>query len=892
MTSMSHEVRVRLSGNQRLPLDDPARAWRIQAGSLAVFMRAGDGDVTTGPPRLLFAADAGSVLFGCAPGPSGIVLTAVALEDAELLATPLARTPDAPVGEGAPERPDVLQWVRRLAAAIGQEDVTALADGVLVPERADLPDVLGAYHTRFLEAFGEVRRVECEDQRRALADREADRERLTEESLRTLARAARVTPDAAVFTATASPLVAAFRAATRDMGITVIEPATAGGRLEPARQPYAIAAASRFRIRQVRLAGDWWTRDVGSLVGFLRDGGAPVGLVPLPSGHYELCATAAGRALPVDRQMAETLAPTAYAIYRPFRGGLVNPRDLIRFGLRGQRSTIRTIVAAGVLGALLAMTIPVATGVLIDAAIPDANRALLVQLAAGLCVAVVGKSLFDLVQSYSIVRLESASSHATQAAVWDRLLSMRPAFFRRFTTGDLAARSLGVTQVHRRLSGAMLRTVLGGGAALLNLGLMIAYSARLALVAVAAALLAGAVTLVSGRRTLSSLRLLQALEGRLFGLTVQLIQGVSTLRVAASEHTAFACWARKYGEQQTLKVTVQRLQDGLRVSNEVVPVACTALLFWFGYAEMNRSDTATLTTGTFLAFSAAFGVFFGGITSLGDTAVALLEDVSLFERARPILEAEPEVGAGKADPGRVAGRVVVDHATFRYRQDGPLTLEDVSLEAAAGEFVAIVGPSGSGKSTLLRLLLGFETPESGTVYYDGQDLLGLDVSALRRQLGVVLQNSSIMAGPIRDNIIAGGAATLDEAWAAARAAGLEDDLRAFPMGMFTMVSEGGTNLSGGQRQRLLIARALAGSPRVILFDEATSALDNRTQGIVAESLDRLHITRIVIAHRLSTVQTATRIYVIENGRVVQQGSFRDLSRQEGLFARMMARQML
>jgi ABC-type bacteriocin/lantibiotic exporter with double-glycine peptidase domain len=216
----------------------------------------------------------------------------------------------------------------------------------------------------------------------------------------------------------------------------------------------------------------------------------------------------------------------------------------------------------------------------------------------------------------------------------------------------------------------------------------------------------------------------------------------------------------------------------------------------------------------------------------------------------------------------------------------------VSLEANAGEFVAIVGPSGSGKSTLLRLLLGFETPESGTVYYDGQDLSGLDVNALRRQLGVVLQNSSILAGTIRDNIIAGGAATLDEAWAAARAAGLEDDLRSFPMGMFTMVSEGGTNLSGGQRQRLLIARALAGSPRVLFFDEATSALDNRTQAIVADSLDRLHITRLVIAHRLSTVQTADRICVIENGRVAQQGTFQQLSQQEGLFARMMARQMV
>jgi ATP-binding cassette subfamily C protein len=233
----------------------------------------------------------------------------------------------------------------------------------------------------------------------------------------------------------------------------------------------------------------------------------------------------------------------------------------------------------------------------------------------------------------------------------------------------------------------------------------------------------------------------------------------------------------------------------------------------------------------------------------------------------------------------------MDHITFRYRSDGTLTLDDVSISAEPGDFIAIVGGSGSGKSTIFRLLLGFETPEFGTIYYDGQDLSGLDVDAVRRQLGVVLQNGKLMSASIFENIAGGAQITLDEAWEAARMSGLADDIAAMPMQMHTVISEGGGNISGGQRQRLLIARALALKPRILLFDEATSALDNRTQAIVSESLDKLQVTRIAIAHRLSTIRNAHRIYVLQAGRVVQQGSFEELASQEGLFAQLMARQM-
>jgi ABC-type bacteriocin/lantibiotic exporter with double-glycine peptidase domain len=279
-------------------------------------------------------------------------------------------------------------------------------------------------------------------------------------------------------------------------------------------------------------------------------------------------------------------------------------------------------------------------------------------------------------------------------------------------------------------------------------------------------------------------------------------------------------------------------------------------------------------------------------TSLSTIVIDVLETLPIWERTQAILQGVPEVNHDKSDPGRLTGQIAIEQAMFRYRPDGNLILNNVCIKAEPGEFIALVGPSGSGKSTLLRLLLGFDQPESGTVYYDGQDLMGLDVTAMRRQIGVVLQNSRLMSASIFENIASGALITMDEAWEAARMAGFEADVLAMPMGMHTVVSEGGSNISGGQRQRLMIARALALRPRILFFDEATSALDNKTQAIVSESLDRLKVTRIVVAHRLSTIRNADRIYVLQAGQMIEQGSFEDLAAAGGLFGQMIQRQRL
>jgi ABC-type bacteriocin/lantibiotic exporter with double-glycine peptidase domain len=251
----------------------------------------------------------------------------------------------------------------------------------------------------------------------------------------------------------------------------------------------------------------------------------------------------------------------------------------------------------------------------------------------------------------------------------------------------------------------------------------------------------------------------------------------------------------------------------------------------------------------------------------------------------------PEARAERTDPGVLSGDIEINQVSFRYKADGPLALNDVSLRVRPGEFVAIVGPSGSGKSSLFRLLLGFETPEAGSVYYNGQDLTKLDVQAVRRQIGVVLQEARLMPGSIYQNIIGTLDLTLEDAWEAARMSGLDEDTRQMPMGMHTVITAGGATLSGGQRQRLMIARAVVAKPRLMLFDEATSALDNRTQETVSKNLEVLHTTRIVIAHRLSTIRRADRVYVLVGGRLAQSGAYAELLNQRGPFADLVKRQL-
>ncbi|MFN6558739.1 MAG: NHLP bacteriocin export ABC transporter permease/ATPase subunit [Nostoc sp. ChiSLP01] len=694
-------------------------------------------------------------------------------------------------------------------------------------------------------------------------------------------------------------LLVAAGAVGRALGIAIRPPARSED-LKRLKNPIdAIARASRIRMRRLHLMGNWWKSDCGPMLGYTLADESPVALLPVKSrtrgNSYEIFHPLKQTRTFVDEQSAATLCTTAYVFYRPLPDKNLKTWDILLFALQGHYKDLVIILLSAIAVSLLGMVTPQATAILIDNAVPDSDRGLLLQIALGLCATAFGGTIFQLAQGLALMRLETFADSSTQAAVWDRLLKLSVSFFNQYSIGDLESRVSSISEIRSILSGTVLKSIFSGVFAFLNLGLLIYYNSSLTAIAIVAAVVNIALTFFSGMLTLRKVRPLLEQQGQIFGVMVQLINGVAKLRVAGAEERAFAYWGKQYSQQIKLVLSTQAIEDVLNVCNKVLPILTSCVVFWFTATLLQQSQqtgTQALSIGTFLAFNSAFGTFVSGATSLSTTVVDVLKVIPLWKRAQPILQAEPEVNNSKADPGRLSGRIVVDHAVFRYHDDRPLILDNVNIRAEPGEFIALVGTSGSGKSTLFRLLLGFETPESGSIYYDGQELTGLDIHAVRRQIGVVLQNSRLMSASIFENIASGALVTIDEAWEAARMAGLADDIQAMPMGMHTVVSEGGGNISGGQRQRLLIARALVLKPRILLFDEATSALDNKTQAIVSESLDRLKVTRIVIAHRLSTIHNADRIYVLQNGRVVEQGSFERLLNQQGPFAQLMMRQKL
>ena len=709
---------------------------------------------------------------------------------------------------------------------------------------------------------------------------------MTEKALRELASILNPTAN---IPAGETPLLIAVGAVGKSLGITIRPPVKS----ENSSTLEGIARTSGFRTRRVTLTPNWWKSDCGSLLAFTKSENQPVALLSIKPTKYEILDPVKFTRTPVNQAIAAKLNPIAYTFYRPFPDKEITVWDMLQFTFARHTADFLKILWVGVIATLFGMVTPQITGILIDYAIPDANRQLLMQMGLGLFAASFGVMIFQLAQSFTILRLQTKVSFDTQAAVWDRLLKLKPAFFRQYSTGDLYNRVSAISQIRNILSGSILRIVFTSVFSLLNLGLLIIYSFPLALVAIAIAFIALIITTISGIITRQKMRPLQQLSGEVFGLNVQLIGGVSKLRVGAAESQAFACWAKKYTQQVKLILSTQLMEDLLTTFNVMLPTVSSMVLFGLTVALIGQSPGQTgISTGTFLAFNAAFGIFITGATRLSNTFIDILEITILWERAQPILQTPTEIDAHKYHPGKLSGELKLDRVCFRYCQDSPRVLDGITLEAQAGEFIAIVGPSGSGKSTIIRLLLGFETPEAGTLLYDGRDLSGLDIAAVRRQLGVVLQHGRIMSGSIWENIAGGAIVSQDEAWEALQMAGLDNDIQAMPMGIHTVISEGGGNLSGGQRQRLLIARALAHKPQILLFDEATSALDNRTQGIVTHSLEQLGVTRVVIAHRLSTIRHADRIYVLDKGKIVEQGSFEELAELEGLFADLMARQVI
>ena len=810
------------------------------------------------------------------PAPAGEwQLLALALEESRI--RPLPYPPPEPDEEL--ERA-IQNWLECLGHVAGGPDF------VTRPEESAV-QALARLRAAFYEAWAQVAARKEEADRQRFEERRRVDEALASRALEHLADAAASGARERI-PLEGSHLLVALRAIGRAQGIAV-RPAMDDGSRHT--QLSAIAQRSGFRTRMVVLSGIWWESENGPLLAFLKEDSRSVALLPAQPGRwggprYELFDPADGSRRRVDAESAFALEPRGYVLYRAF------PRDrrtasLIRFALHNNWHDLRTIALAGVAAMALGLVAPQATAVLIDQAIPDADRSMVWQLGLAMLASAVGAMLFLLTQSVATLRVQSALYTELQAGVWDFLLKLRPAFFRRHTAGELSARAYALTRIEQILSTEALRTLFAGAASFLTLALMFYYSLKLGCIALGSGAVIVGWMALRMRRLVRLQSQVQEVEGLLSGVVLQLINAVSKLRVAGAERRAFAYWAREYSRKQSLSLRVQALKDQIRLVNLTVPVLALGCSFLY---MLGPADRVPLPLGTFLAFIAAQTIFLTSLTQAGDVLAGLALAHTLWIRTRTILDETPEVDATKTSIGRLRGRIDIEHATFRYRDDGPLTLDDVTIHAEPGQCIALTGPSGSGKSTILNLLLHFETPMSGAIYLDGQELSSLDITAVRRQIGVVTQDGKIMSGSIFENIACGGYCTMEQAWDAARAAGLGEDIESMPMGMHTVIAEGGGNISGGQRQRLLIARALVRNPSIVVFDEATSALDNRTQAIVTASLNQLNVTRILVAHRLSTIRQADRIYVVEAGRVVQQGGYEELVAEEGLFARLVQRQ--
>ncbi|MFA7083540.1 MAG: NHLP bacteriocin export ABC transporter permease/ATPase subunit [Arcobacteraceae bacterium] len=649
-----------------------------------------------------------------------------------------------------------------------------------------------------------------------------------------------------------------------------------------------IAKALHVKIRPITLKNEWYKNDVGVLLGFTKEH-IPVALVPNNSSSYNIINLKTNQKTKIESKNVSELLEHAYMFYRPLLEKSLNYKDLLSFISFGNKRDLIYIILLGTITGLLALVNPLVIGKLFDEIIPQAEESKLFQIAIALFVAAISAALFSLVNGLFVAKVRCRVSLNLQSAVWDRLINLPTSFFKKYSTGDLAMRANGIEQIQTLLSAQALSALLNGIFSIFSFLLLFKYSAKLALIALLIIVIGLALNIISTVIQLKYLEKILAIKGDISSFLLEVINGIQKLKVANATNRAYSKWVEKFYIQRKLSYRLGFLQNYLEVFNTVFPLLTSIVIF--AAVSFSLKEDMQFSTGDFIAFNAAFGQFVISLYQLTIVFMTILSIKPIYERVKPILEAIPETQEENKNPGILAGNIEIKNLSFKYTPEGKNILTNININIKSKEFIAIVGSSGSGKSTLLRLLLGFETPNEGNVFYDNQNIQEIDIRAVRSQLGVVLQNGRLMPGDIFSNIVGSSNKTIKDAWTAAIKAGFDEDIKQMPMGMHTVISDGGTTLSGGQRQRLLIARSLINNPKIIYFDEATSALDNKTQEIVTESLDSLNVSRVVIAHRLSTIKNADKIYVLDGGRVVQEGTYDELIVQEGLFQELAKRQI-
>ncbi|WP_281635187.1 NHLP bacteriocin export ABC transporter permease/ATPase subunit [Flavobacterium marginilacus] len=655
---------------------------------------------------------------------------------------------------------------------------------------------------------------------------------------------------------------------------------------------YAIAQSSKVRIRKIILRDVWWKDENGHLLAFIKESNEPVALIQQNSATYIIKNLLKGTETVVNNKIAESLDPIGYMFFSGFDVKMNSVKKVLNFAMNGVKKDAKLLLVASLLGSLMGLLIPILSGMIYDDVIPTADKSVHLEIFTIMIIIGLVSAGLQLTQGVLQMRVESKSSVNLQAGVMDYILRLPVAFYKKYTAGDLTNRVLSINSIRQILSNTLMTVVLTGAFSFVNLLLLFYYDSSLAWVGIGLALIAVAFMVLIGWLKLKYDREVSKYEGEIQGFLFEFLSGISKIRITGGEKRIFSLWGDKFSKLKKLGFSSGSYQNYVEVFNSSYPLFTSILFFSFiYYTVLNSQNSGMLSVGSFMAFIISFNKFLNDSLKLSMAFITSLSVIPLYERVKPILEEKTESIEDSIDPGELMGEIELNSISFRYYADQPLILKNITLKIKPGEMVAFVGASGSGKSTIMRLLLGFEHPELGSIFYDGNTFDAMNKELTRRQIGVVLQNGALMSGSIYQNIVGNSELTLDDAWVAARMVGMEDDIKNMPMEMHTFISEGAGTFSGGQRQRLMIARAIVHKPRLLFMDEATSALDNKTQNIVAESLDKLQATRIVIAHRLSTIKNADRIFVLEKGEIKETGTYNELIQMDGLFTELAKRQI-
>jgi ABC-type bacteriocin/lantibiotic exporter with double-glycine peptidase domain len=684
------------------------------------------------------------------------------------------------------------------------------------------------------------------------------------------------------------PLMPVFRLVAAEFGLRAKRPIRVR-RLDVDAVPTLdeLARATGLRLRPVRLEHVWWTEDQGPLLARLKDG-TPVALLRRRGRYVMHAAGAAPR--PVDPALAELFAPVAQAPLMPLPAKKLTLMDLITAGMERTFADGTTIVVLLLIGAALGQAVPLATGVAFSLLIPGGHLPELAQLGLALALVAAVAWIAKIGGEIARARIEARAGPALHAAIWDRVLRLPLATFTRQTVGETSARATAAANIAMQLRafGFILTTAVA--TILSSLVIMLVAQPLPAMIAVGMLLVQVAVANLFGWLQARAFATGEALSGLADAMVFQIVSGLVKLRLAGAEARAQGVWAHRFAEMRRRMTAARRISNGYDAFAAGFAVFSTAAAFLV-IAMLQRVEPGEPppSLASVMTFIAAYGLMVAAGTQLARAMFGLWFLLPSVKFITPLLEQIPEKEDGKVDPGRLSGTVEISNLAFRYPGAEAPVLAGLTLRVEAGEFVAIVGRSGAGKSTLVRLMLGLEEPVSGAIYYDGQDLRGLDAAVLRRQVATVLQSGRVPPGSIRDAVR--GLMEVDDraVWAALDRAALAADIRAMPMGLETMLTDASRVLSGGQVQRLLLARAFVQKPAVLIMDEATSALDNTTQRATMRAVRELPATRIVIAHRLSTIRHADRIIVLDGGRIAEMGSFDQLlARKGGIFHRQYA----